>query len=128
PARLLAFDLKTGKELWSTQDNVFGTWLSHSAKYDVLIEAGRVARDTLTDEPKGMRAYQAGDGKVLWRETTYIGPSMLHDQTVLQGQGGCDLLTGALKMRVDPITGLPSPWTWTRTYGCNTPAASEHLL
>jgi outer membrane protein assembly factor BamB len=128
PARLLVLDLKTGKEIWSTQDEVFGTWLSYSAKFDVLVESGRVARDTLTDEPKGMRAYQAKSGKVMWHGKTYVGPAMLHGQTVLQGQGGCDLLSGALKMRVDPITGLETPWTWVRTYGCNTPAASEHLL
>jgi Malectin domain len=31
-------------------------------------------------------------------------------------------------MRPHPLTGLPVPWEWTRNYGCNTPAASEHLL
>ncbi len=126
--RLLAFDLKTGKEVWSSAAEIFGTWLSYSAKHDVLIEAGRVARDSLFDEPKGMRAYQAKDGRVLWFEKTYAGPAMLHGDTILQGQGGCDLASGALKMRVDPITGLEAPWTWIRNYGCNTPAASEHLI
>jgi hypothetical protein len=53
---------------------------------------------------------------------------MIHGETVLQGQGGCDLLTGKLKMRRDPLTGEMAPWRWTRNYGCNTPAASEHLL
>ena len=38
--------------------SVFGSWLSYSDKYDILIEAGRNARDTLSDEPKGMRAYR----------------------------------------------------------------------
>src|SRR4051794_31394328 len=47
--RVVAFDLATGKELWSTEDDVFGTWLSYSEKHDVLLEAGRVARDTLYD-------------------------------------------------------------------------------
>ncbi|MCI0642053.1 MAG: malectin, partial [Gemmataceae bacterium] len=58
----------------------------------------------------------------------YTGPAMIHGDTVLQGQGACDIWTGAQKMRVDPITGLETPWKWTRNYGCNTPAASEHLL
>jgi outer membrane protein assembly factor BamB len=126
-ARLVAFDLKTGKELWSAE-GVFGTWLSYSEKHDVLVEAGRVARDTLLDEPKGMRGYRAKDGAVLWYEKGYIGPAMIRGDEVLQGQGACDVRTGALKMRDDPITGLPVPWTWLRNYGCNTPAASEHLL
>src|SRR2546423_4168153 len=53
---------------------------------------------------------------------------MIHGEPVSQGQGGCDLLTGKLKTRLDPITGEPAPWRWSRNYGCNTPAASEHLL
>lgn len=125
---LRAFDLKTGKELWSTEDGVFGTWLSYSAKHDVLVESGRMTRDSLLDEAKGMRAYHGEDGKVLWHEADYRGPAMIHGETVLQDQGGCDLLTGKLKMRDDPITGQPVPWKWTRSYGCNTPSASEHLL
>lgn len=128
PARLLALDLKTGAKVWSTQADVFGTWLSYSPQRDVLVECGRVARDSLYDEPKGMRAYRARDGKLLWHEKSYAGPAMIHGQSILQGQGGCDLLTGVLKVRIDPITGQPAPWTWARTYGCNTPAASEHLL
>jgi outer membrane protein assembly factor BamB len=144
--RLIAFDLKTGKEIWSTssplvikkdkdkdkkekeEDGIFGTWLSYSEKHDVLIEAGRVARDSLFDEPKGMRAYRASNGKELWFQKTYTGPAMILGDTILQDQGGCDLLTGALKMRTDPITLEQVPWKWIRTYGCNTPAASEHLL
>jgi hypothetical protein len=31
-------------------------------------------------------------------------------------------------MRRDPITGELEEWAWARNYGCNTPAASEHLL
>ena len=135
--RLVCFDLRTGKELWTaspkprpTDDDatIFGTWLSYSEKHDVLIEAGRVARDTLFDEPKGMRAYAAKDGKELWFEADHVGPAMIHHDTILQGQGACDLLTGKIKMRLDPITGEEAPWRWTRNYGCNTPAASEHLL
>jgi outer membrane protein assembly factor BamB len=136
--RLIAFDLKTGKEIWSadsglhsekeSEGKIFGTWLSYSEKHDVLVEAGRVARDSLFDEPKGMRAYNAKDGKVIWFNKTYAGPAMIHGDGILQDQGGCDLLTGALKMRTDPITGESVPWRWLRNYGCNTPAASEHLL
>jgi outer membrane protein assembly factor BamB len=128
PRRLIAFDLRTGKELWSTESDVFGTWLSYSVKHDVLVESGHATRDSLFDEAKGMRAYQGHDGKVLWHKKEYLGPAMIHGETVLQGQGACDLRTGKEKMREDPITGESVPWRWARSYGCNTPAASEHLL
>jgi outer membrane protein assembly factor BamB len=127
PPRLLVFDLQTGKELWSSEEDVFGTWLSYSAEHDVLVESGRRAGDTLNDEPAGMRAYRAASGQVMWKKD-YSGPAMLHGQSILMAGKACNLLTGEPKMREDPITGQPVEWTWMRTYGCNTPAASEHLL
>ena len=129
-SRLLALDLATGKQQWSASANVFGTWLSYSEKHDILVEAGRNARDTLFDEPKGMRAYRAADGKVLWYQPAYSGPAMIHEDRrwILKDTNACDLLTGAPIKRKDPLTGEEAEWTWTRTYGCNTPSASEHLL
>lgn len=126
--RVVAFDLKTGKELWGDESETFGTWLSYSEQHDVLVESGRVARDTLSDEPKGMRAYRGTDGKELWYEKNYVGPAMLHGDTILRGQGACELLTGKPKMRRDPISDELEEWIWNRNYGCNTPMASEHLM
>ncbi len=135
PARLLALDLRTGEMAWSTRRSVFGTWLSYSEEHDVLLEAGRVARDTLIDEPRGMRAYQGASGKAIWHRPEYIGPAVVRGRQVLKSGDGsagtgsaCDLLTGAPQMRIDPITGDQHAWSWRRTYGCDTPAASQHLL
>jgi outer membrane protein assembly factor BamB len=126
---LLAFDLKTGRELWRSEEDIFGTFLSYSEPRDVLVEAGRVARDTVNDEPKDkMRVWNAAEGKPLWKKN-FSGPGMIHGDTILAGEkGACDLLTGAPRGRLHPFTLLPVEWTWARNYGCNTPAASEHLL
>jgi outer membrane protein assembly factor BamB len=126
--RLVVFDLASGKELWSTEEDIFGTWLSYSAERDVLVEAGRVASDTISDEPKGMRTYRADTGAPLWENKAFAGPAMLHHDTILMAGKACDLLTGAPRMREHPLTGEPVEWTWSRNYGCNTPMASEHLL
>ncbi len=126
--RILALDLKTGAPLWQSEDDVFGTWLSYSERHDVLVEAGRVARDTLLDEPKGMRAFRAKSGVAMWRDKSYLGPAMIHGDTILKDRSACDLLTGEPRMRPDPLTGEPSEWTWVRNYGCNTPLASQHLM
>jgi outer membrane protein assembly factor BamB len=127
-ARIVAFDLAGGRRLWQANKDVFGTWLSYSAEHDVLIESGRVARDTLGDEPKGIRAYRANRGAVLWFDERYSGPAMIHGDRILHGTGACDLLTGKPFTVPDPLTGEPVEWTWTRTYGCNTPMASVNLL
>jgi outer membrane protein assembly factor BamB len=126
--RLSAFDLKSGKVVWTTSEKVFGTWLSYAAEHDVLVESGRAARDTLSDEPKGMRAFAAKTGEELWFNSKHVGPAMIHRDTVLMAGNACDLLTGALRMREHPLTGEPVEWCWSRNYGCNTPMASEHLL
>jgi hypothetical protein len=94
----------------------------------VLVEAGRKARDTLRDEPKGMRAYRGATGEVLWFDPNALGPAMIRGNMVLKENSAADLINGAPLMQSDPITGLLHEWTWSRQYGCNTPIASQNLL
>ena len=128
PSTLTAFNIATGEVLWSTDAEVFGTWLSYSAEHDVLVEAGRPNRDVLADEARGMRAYSAATGEQLWHEVGYAGPAMILGQTVHKPFSACDLLTGEPIVKVDPITAQEVEWTWKRNYGCNTPLVSRHLL
>jgi outer membrane protein assembly factor BamB len=125
---LAAYDLETGKLLWRDDLEVFGTWLSYSEEHDVLVEAGRVARDTIYDEAKGMKARRGKDGTPLWHRPQYQGPAMIRGREILMAGRGCELLTGRPKARVHPVTGKVEEWVWTRTYGCNTPLCSEHLI
>jgi outer membrane protein assembly factor BamB len=128
PSKLVSFDLRTGRIVWESESDIFGTWLSVSEEHDVLMEAGRVARDTINDEPKGVRAWKASTGGVIWEKKDLLGPAMIQGRTVLLTGRACDLLTGEIKVRQHPVTGLPVEWTWNRNYGCNTPMASTHLL
>jgi outer membrane protein assembly factor BamB len=137
---ILALDIRTGRELWSVADNVFGTWLGYSQEHDVLLQAGSRAGDRAEDEVgEGMSAYAAGDGTLLWAsDREYAGPCILyHDKIITQAQtqtrppppaNAFELLTGELVMRTHPLTGEEVPWGWTRLYGCNTAIASEHML
>ena len=133
--RVVAFDLATGQRLWEYDRDAFGTWLSYSAAHDVLVESGLMSRDTLADEAPGMRAFQGKTGNVLWNRPDYFGPALIHGDRVLKGGDAragsgtaCDLRTGEPIERIDTLTGTAIPWRWERTYGCNTPAASEHLV
>jgi outer membrane protein assembly factor BamB len=132
---VVAFDLATGKRLWRHDRDAFGTWLSYSAERDVLVESGLMSRDTLADESPGMRAYQGKTGRVLWDRPDYFGPALIHGDRVLKGGDArassgtaCDLRSGEPIEILDTLTGGAIPWRWERTYGCNTPAASEHLV
>jgi outer membrane protein assembly factor BamB len=128
PGQVAAFDLATGKTLWRKGAGVFGTWLSYAATHDVLLEAGRCGADVMSDEPRGMRAYSARDGRELWYDPHTAGPPMVHGDWVLRDYGACGLLDGKPVQISDPLSGALREWHWTRAHGCNTPAGSEYLL
>jgi outer membrane protein assembly factor BamB len=121
--RLLALDAATGKEVWSTGENVFGTFLNYSAQYDVLLQAGSAYRDRARDEAKaGMAAYRGRDGALLWQDLKkpHGGPCLLWgDKIITNGGGGYQL---------ELLTGKDTGWTYERMYGCNTAIGSRHLL
>ncbi len=135
--RLVCLDVRTGKALWETTKDVFGTWLGYSERYDVLLQAGRPSRDMLPNEPGDrMIAYRGRDGKVLWdKPHKYYGPCLLHGDTIItqtislrELAQAFNLLTGEQIMRRNPITGVEAPWQFGRNYGCNTIVASEYLI
>ena len=122
-ARLLALDAETGEEVWSTGDDVFGTFLNYSREQDVLLQGGSAYRDRAKDETKqGLIAYRGETGEVVWKDRSlgYGGPCLLrHDRIITNGGGGFEL---------DLLTGKRTGWTYSRMYGCNTAIGSEHLL
>jgi len=129
--RLLALNVRSGEEVWSTSEDVFGTFLNYSEEHDVLLQAGSAFRDRAADEAEtGMVAYRGQDGTVLWKNLglKHAGPCMLHHDTILTQGPAYSLLTGEPKIRQHPLSGEPLPWSFTRNYGCNTAVASEHLI
>ena len=129
--KLLALDLRSGDEIWSTGRDVFGTFLSYSQEHDVLLQSGSFARDRAIDEAAaGAIAYRGADGDVLWKDLQrkITGPCLLHGDTIITQGPAFELLTGKPKTRRHPLTGRPLPWNFARNYGCNTIIGSEHLL
>ena len=128
--RLLAVDVATGQIAWSTEENVFGSFLCYSEELDILVQAMRASRDSLDGEDgRRMIAYRGATGEVLWEsDTPYETFPLLHGTTMVTQGMLFDLLTGKPLDREDPITGARVPWEWDRQYGCNYPIAGEHLL
>ena len=136
--RLLALDAKTGRELWSRSDGVFGSWLGFSEPRDILLQAGAAADDRSLDEvDTGLAAHRGQDGSVVWENKTlqYSGPCIIHHDTIITNisqhdtsSGAFSLLNGSEVLLTDPITGKKRSWQITRDKGCNTAVASEHLL
>ncbi|MFQ5811117.1 MAG: malectin domain-containing carbohydrate-binding protein, partial [Armatimonadota bacterium] len=128
--KLVALDARTGEVVWSTDQDVFGTWLSYSEEHDILLQAGRPGRDMLPNEPADrMITYRGTDGTVVWdKRSSYSGPCMLHGDSILTQGSALSLLTGDPLTRSNPITGADMPWRWTRNYGCNYAVASQNLI
>jgi len=128
--RLIAVDARTGREVWSDDERAFGTWLSYSEEYGLLVQAASAARDRLMDEV-GTRitVYRGATGEVVWdKPINHSGPVMLHHDTLITQREAYSLLTGDPIMRRHPVTGEELPWAFDRNYGCNTAIGSEHLL
>ncbi len=136
--RIVAFDLRTGRQLWEATTNIFGTWLGYSETHDLLLQAGASASDRLADEARrGMITYRGADGSVAWEnlELAYNGPCILHHDLIItsansyrSSSGAFSLLDGSPHVVRHPLTGEMEPWKVQRTYGCNYMVASEHLL
>jgi len=128
---LLAMDVRTGQIAWSTDEDVFGTFLNYSTEHDVLLQAGSAHRDRAEDEAnEGMVAYRGSDGTVIWKNLglSHMGPCLLlRDRIIAQGPA-YSLLTGERILRKHPLTDRPIEWRYTRTYGCNTAIAGQHLI
>ena len=133
--QILAFDIHDGTQLWNYEDHVFGTWLSYSQEYDVLLQSGRRGgKRDLADEPNDELLMLRGqDGSELWRRyERHAGPVALHQaqQRIISGRGqrSLDLLTGEIYMVPNPINGNLEPWRYDHAYGCGTQNVSKHLI
>jgi len=129
-SRLAALDVRTGEEIWSTTEDVFGTWLGYSEQHDVLLEAGRRSRDMLLGEPdERTTGYRGADGEILWSSgDRYRGPVMLHGDTIITQSRAFNLLTGKGLLRRHPLTDEEVPWSFQKHYGCGTAICSEYLI
>lgn len=128
--RITALDIRTGEVVWQRQEDVFGTFLSYSSEHDALVHSGRPSRDMVRDEPNDrMMALQGRDGAVIWdKAVSYQTFPIIHGDAIITEYAMFGLLDGEPRFREDPVTGVQTPWKWVRTYGCNYPIASEHLL
>lgn len=144
-AELIAFELPTGRKLWSVNEDVFGTWLGFYEDKNILLQGGRRilfgAWDdrrklyrALPDEPdERLMAHNSQTGEVIWenREQRYIGPLGLHPEMIISGGAGEPALnpyTGKVLIREHPVTGKQIPWNYHKFYGCGSMNCSRHLI
>ena len=128
--RMLSIEMKTGKVIWETTRDVFGTWLGYSSEHKYLLQATRPSRDMLTGETGNrMIVYDAGTMKKIWdKAINYANPPIIHNDNIYTEGEGFSLLTGDPIYEKDLLTGEEKKWSYKREYGCGIVIASEYLL
>ena len=121
--KLLALDLVSGEEVWSTDEHVFGTFLNYSREYDIVLQGGSAFRDRARDEANtGLITYRGATGDTVWKNVglEHAGPCLiLRDRIITNGNGGFE---------ISLLTGEATGWQYSRMYGCNTAVGSLNLL
>ena len=118
PGELVTLDAATGKELWRSTKDVFGTVLIAGVRHDALLMSYQPTRFSLPSEKGGrMAAFRASDGKLLWdQRAAYRSRPVLVDREIYAQGGSWDLLTGQARK-----------FDLERSYGCGQLTASAHL-
>jgi outer membrane protein assembly factor BamB len=119
---LIALDSKTGKEIWRTDKNIFGTQLAVSETHSTLLMNYQAVRHNFFALPSETGGRLAGfdieTGKRRWdRAAKYQTRPLINDYRIYAQGGAWDL-----------ITGEPIPFDFERSYGCGQISASTNLM
>ena len=145
--KVLALDLRTGKEAWSFDLDVLSRNIAYSAEKDLLLVPCRnlvvwennqwvnksmdVRRGkTNKNAPGRMRAFKGSDGSIVWQvdDNPYHRPHVIHGDILIDRSGYTYNLTdGKRALRKSPVTGQMETWSF-RKGGCNHLIASENLV
>ena len=122
PGVLIAFDSKTGEELWRNDEDIFATQLAVSEAHSTLMMNYQAVRHNFFGLPSETGGRLAGidieTGKRRWdHAATYQTRPLINDYTIFAQGGAWNL-----------ITGEEVPFELERSYGCGQISASTHLM
>ena len=117
--KLLALDAATGKQLWQTDKDIYGTTLALSQHHGALLMSYQPTRFRLDSEVGGrLGVFSISDGRKLWEaKARYDSRPMINDRTIYAQGGAWDLLTGD-----------PKPFNFKRSYGCGILAGCKDMM
>lgn len=135
----VALDAKTGEKLWEKPVDFTGCCgdaMGSAYSDDVLLFFGCVGNHDAWRFRENQLAFRrivamsASSGAVLWsRPMNYrTRPVVIEDRIIIEPRA-CDLRTGQILTRVDPITGKKVPWEFLRPgHTCAASSASAGAL
>ncbi|MFH1742701.1 MAG: PQQ-binding-like beta-propeller repeat protein [bacterium] len=116
---LLGLDTQTGEIVWRRNEGIYGTLLAVSTKHDILLMAYQATRFRLPSEVGGrMTAFRASTGEPIWDiKADYESRPLINDDVIYVQPGAWSLLTGE-----------PTGFQFTRSYGCGIISGSKKLM
>jgi len=136
---VVALDAASGKKLWEKPVDFTGCCgdaMGSAYQKDVLLffgcvgnhDAYRFQEEQLTY--RRIVAMSASTGEILWsRPINYrVRPVVIGDKIIIEPRA-CDLRTGKIQTRIDPITGRQVPWEFLRPgHTCAITSAAPNAL
>ena len=135
----VALDVRSGRELWQRPIDFTGCCgdaMGSAYRDDVLLFFGCVGNHDAYRFRENQLAFRrivavtATTGEILWsRPLNYrTRPVVMGDKIIIEPRA-CDLHTGAIQTRTDPVTGEPVPWEFLRPgHTCAITSASASTL
>jgi outer membrane protein assembly factor BamB len=121
---LFCLDANTGKQVWKRSDGIYGTLLSLSEKYDVLLMGYQYSQRSFqlpSEKGNRLNGFRASDGIPLWEaDEKYISHPVIIDSLVYTQPYARHILTG--KLKEDFLLDDRAPC------GCGNVSGSLHLL
>ena len=119
---LIALEKHTGNVVWRQNQDIYGTQLAVSEKYDTLLMYFQAVRHSFFKLPSETGGRIAGinakDGKRRWdRKAAYQTRPLINDDRVYAQGGSWNLLTGE-----------PLDFKLERSYGCGQISASTNMM
>lgn len=117
---LYCLDAHSGKVIWKSNDNVWGTVLALSVEHDALVMAYQPGDFKLpTELGDQIEVYQASTGEKLWsaKGLKYKTRPMIIDSKLYVQSGAWDLLSG-----------IEHPFDFKRSYGCGQLTGSPNMM
>jgi len=118
---LVSLDAATGEPQWKAGNDIYGTTLLLSEKYNALLMCYQPdpAPMALLSELGGrMTVFDTGSGRRIWeKKASYVTRPLINDQTIYAQGGAWDLLSGEDR-----------PFNFRRGYGCGILAGGANLM
>jgi hypothetical protein len=111
---LLCLEGRTGKEVWRTESEIWGTQLAVGLKQGVVLMNYKAVLHKFFELPSEsggkLAAFDFETGRRLWqRDARYVTRPIINENRIL-------------------AQGEPLPWDFKRSYGCSQISARRHLL